>query len=252
MNTLALRNMYKYSTVVFDLSGVLIDFGVNVPTIAMKNALASQKIYVPEKTIKQNMIFNNVNLLKFYCNVHKCPNVFYPVYDTYIQELIRLNQNDQYTTPINGAIETTIKLRNQGYGIGINTIYNRDIMKELKNKLIKYGFEFDTIVCPDDIKLSSPINNMLKKTMKRLNSSSKNTLKIGESYTHLIDAINTHVDTVNIIDSSSEMNTEESLFNMSSESIKNSKRNIIMDKYINNIPPKYIINNINDLSKLLV
>ncbi len=251
MNTLALRNMYKYSTVVFDLSGVLIDFGVHVPTIAMSNALASQKIYIPEKTIKQNIMFDNVNLLKFYCNVHKCSNVFYPVYDVYIQELIRLNKYDHYTNPINGAIETTIKLRDQGYAIGINTIYTKEVMKELKNKLIKYGFEFDTIVCSDDINISSPINSMIKRTMKRLNSSSKNTLKIGESYSHLIDSMNTRVDTVNIIDSSSNMNTEESLFNMSSDSIKNLKRQVIMNNY-NKIQPKYFINNINDFNKLLI
>ena len=48
------QSLNKYSAVIFDLSGVLVDFGVHVPVIAINRAFNNQGIHIPEKNIRQN------------------------------------------------------------------------------------------------------------------------------------------------------------------------------------------------------
>lgn len=49
------KSLNKYSAVIFDLSGVLIDFGMHVPVLAVSRAFRNQNIHIPEKNIRENV-----------------------------------------------------------------------------------------------------------------------------------------------------------------------------------------------------
>ncbi len=70
------QSLNKYSAVIFDLSGVLIDFGMHVPVIATNRAFNHQGIHIPEKKIRQYIGINQEKQIKTLCEHYKCKNQF--------------------------------------------------------------------------------------------------------------------------------------------------------------------------------
>ena len=66
------NSLNKYSAVIFDLSGVLIDFGIHVPVMAISRAFTNNGIYVPEKNIRPYIGTNQEHHIKALCNLNKC------------------------------------------------------------------------------------------------------------------------------------------------------------------------------------
>ena len=78
------KSLKKYSAFVFDLSGVLVDFGVHIPVIAISRAFRYHNIYIPEKNIRQNIDKNQEFYIKSLCNFNNCSNKFNYIYSDYL------------------------------------------------------------------------------------------------------------------------------------------------------------------------
>ena len=74
------QSLNKYSGVIFDLSGVLVDFGMHVPVMAISRAFKYHGIYVPEKNIRQNIGINQEQHIKALCNQNNCKNKFESIF----------------------------------------------------------------------------------------------------------------------------------------------------------------------------
>jgi beta-phosphoglucomutase-like phosphatase (HAD superfamily) len=61
-------SLNKYSAVIFDLSGVLVDFGMHIPVMAVSRAFRYHNIYVPEKNMRENISKNQEHYIKSLCN----------------------------------------------------------------------------------------------------------------------------------------------------------------------------------------
>jgi beta-phosphoglucomutase-like phosphatase (HAD superfamily) len=81
------QSLNKYSAIIFDLSGVLVDFGMHVPVIATSRVFRYHDIYIPEKHIRQNTNINT-NLeqhIKTLCKHYNCGHRFENIYTENLQ-----------------------------------------------------------------------------------------------------------------------------------------------------------------------
>lgn len=245
------NSLNKYSAVIFDLSGVLIDFGMHVPVMALNKAFINNNIYIPEKNIRPYIGINQEKHIKTLCDFYKCNNKFDKIYTDYQNELIYLNYSHDATAPINGAIKATQYLKNKGYKIGITTFYNKNVFSVIEKSLIKNGIVYDEVVCNNDVILGKPEPFMLYKIMDKLKTPARKCIKIGEGGSNIFESLNASVDSINVIDSSNNMAMDEQVFDDSCDTIKNIKRIEIINNLINFPQPKYFICSINDIVKIL-
>ncbi len=253
-NTLHLTKNYlfKYSAVILDLSGTIIDFGVHVPFLALSNAFMMNGINIPSNKIRKNMGINNQLMIKNLCNQYNVPNKYYSVYKEYENQLYVLNTCKEHTTPINQAVETTINLKKHGFKIGLTTNYNRNVFNLIEKSLSKHGFVFDVIACNNDVLCEHNDLLTLQKVVYLLDVPHEQCLKIGESSLNILEGLYANIDTLNLIDSSNAMGMDEQHFDDTCEKIKCIKRMDIINKLMNNNMPKYYAHNIGEINKLLL
>ena len=241
----------KYSAFVFDLSGVLVDSGVRIPYNALTNAFHLNGLYIPDNMIHFALGRNEEKYINSICKINKCSRKYNKIYKTYQEQLIKINESNYFNTPINGAIDTIKTLRKQGYIIGITTNYNRDIFNVIKPSLDKHGIKYDAVVCRDDVMYGRPEPFMLYKMLNDLKLYNTDVIKIGESYLNLCEAFNAKIDTINVIDTCSEMGLDEETMDDMCHTVKEIKRKTVMDRLSFYYKPKYYITSISELNKII-
>ena len=245
------KSLNKYSAVIFDLSGVLIDFGMHIPVIATSRAFKNYNIHIPEKNIRLNNFKNQEQYIKAMCNYNKCSNKFESIYTDYLNELIILHNSPEFNQPINGANQTTNILKKLGYKIGITTFYNKNVFNVIDKSLKKNGIVYDAVVCNNEVLLGKPEPFMLYKISNKLNIQPSKCIKVGESYLNIVEGKYAKIDTINVIDSSNSMAMDEQIFDDSCEVIKNIKRNEVIEELMNYSLPKYAIPTVADIGNIL-
>jgi phosphonoacetaldehyde hydrolase len=246
------RNAFsKYSAFIFDLSGVLVDAGVRIPYNALTSAFHSHGVYMPDNMIHFALGRNEEKYIDSICKIHKCGRKYNKIYNTYKEHLIKMNESTYFNAPINGAVKLTNELKNQGYLIGITTNYNRDIFNVIKPTLDKNGIIYDYVVCRDDVVSGRPEPFILYKMLGGLKLYNTDVIKIGESYLNLCESFNAKIDTINVIDTCSEMGVEEETFDDMCHVVKDIKRKRVMDRLAFYYQPKYYINSIDELYKII-
>lgn len=249
------QSLNKYSVIIFDLSGVLVDFGMHAPVIATSRAFKYRDIYIPEKIIRQNIGINSNNqekYIKALCNYYNYGHNFEAIYTDYQNELVVLNNLSEFVAPINGAARTTNLLRQLGYKIGITTFYNKNIFSVIDKSLKTNNIVYDTVVCNNDVILGKPEPFMLYKIMNRFNVPAKKCIKVGEGSFNVIEGLKAKIDTINVIDSSNLMGMDEQMFDDSCETIKEVKRMEVINKLMDKPVPKYFISSVADIGNILL
>jgi beta-phosphoglucomutase-like phosphatase (HAD superfamily) len=241
----------KYNTVIFDLSGVLVDFGVKIPYTAMYTALFMNKISVHDRLVNHGMGRNEVKHIKTLCQLNNKGNKYNKVAKDYNNLLVNLNNNPNYNYPIKGSIELTNKFKKMGYNIAIITSYESNISNLVFNKMHKWGFKYDYVINNSDVENSRPSPDMMFNVMDYFNTKPSECIKIGESYLNLFESCSLNIDTINIIDSSRDMALEEIEFDDLSEEVKHMKRHTIMHRLSKYPKPTYMIETVNTINNIL-
>lgn len=241
----------KYSAFIFDLSGVLVDAGVRIPYIALTSAFHFNGVYIPDNMIHFALGRNEEKYIDSICKIHKCSTKYNKIYNMYKKNLIKLNESEYFNAPIHGAIKLTQTLKKQGYLIGITTNYNRDIFEIIKPTLAKNCILYDEVVCRDDTMSGRPEPFMLYKMLNELKLYNTDVIKIGESYLSLCESYNARIDNINVIDTCSEMGIDEETFDDMCYILKDDKRKKVMDRLAFYYQPKYYINSVHDLCKII-
>ncbi len=247
------KNIFsKYNTVIFDLSGVLIDFGVRIPYTAMYTALFMNNISVHPRIINHGMGRNEVKHIKTLCQLNNKSNrIHHKVVKDYNNLLVNLNNNTYYNYPIKGSVELTKKLKNMGYNIAVITSYDSNIASLVGNKMHKWGYKFDYFINNSDVDNSRPSPDMIFNIMDYFNAKPEETIKIGESYLNLFEGSSNNIDTINIIDSSRDMGLEEIEFDDLSEEVRHTRRENIMHHLSKYPTPAYMVDTINTINNIL-
>jgi beta-phosphoglucomutase-like phosphatase (HAD superfamily) len=246
------KNIFsKYNTVIFDLSGVLVDFGVKIPYTAMGTALFMNNISVYDRLVNHGMGRNEVKHIKTLCQLNNKGNKYNKVVKDYNHLLVNLNNNPYYNYPLKGSIELTKKFKNMGYNIAIITSYDSNIASIIFNKMHKWGFKYDYVINNSDVENSRPSPDMMFNVMDYFNTKPDECIKIGESYLNLFEGCSLNIDTINIIDSSRDMALEEIEFDDLCEEVKHMRRINIMHHLSKYPQPKYIVDNVNTINNIL-
>ncbi len=246
---LSMNIFSKYNTVIFDLSGVLVDFGVKIPYIAMNTALLMNHICVHDRLVNHGMGRNEIKHIKTLCKLNN--QKYNKVIKDYNNLLINLNNNTYYNYPIRGSIELTNKLKKMGYNIGIITSYESNVASLINYKLKKWGYKYDYLITNSCVKESRPHPEMITNVMNHFNAKPEECIKIGESYLNLFESCGVNIDTINIIDSSRNMGLEELEFDDLSEEVKHAKRLIIINNLSKYPQPKYMVDTINTINNYI-
>ncbi len=252
MTALTKQVLNSYKGFIFDLSGVMIDFGVKVPFIAMSNAFKINNIPITNKMIYFAIGRDERKYIETICKIKHNTNFINKVSKEFNNQLIKLNNMNYYTTPIHGAVELTHKLKKQGKIIGITTNYTRNIFNIIKPQLDRNGLLYDKVICSDDVKYCRPEPLMLYALLDELNLPKNDCIKIGESYLSLCEAVNTNIDNISVLDSSMDMGIEECEFDDMCLHTQEYKRLQLMQKLILYPKPKFYVNTIQDINKLLL
>jgi phosphonoacetaldehyde hydrolase len=251
MNALTKQVLNSYKGYVFDLSGVLIDFGVKVPFTAMSNAFKKNNIPITNKMIHFAIGREETKYIETICKIKHNSYFIKSVTKEFNNQLIKLNHINYYTTPIHGAVELTHKLKKKGKVIGITTNYTRNVFNIIKPELDKHGLLYDKVICSDDVKYCRPEPLMLYALLDELNLAKNDCIKIGESYLSLCEAYNANIDNIAVIDSSMDMSIDECEFEDLCIHSQEFKRLNLMQKLILYPKPKYYVNNIQDINNSL-
>lgn len=120
----------------------------------------------------------------------------------------------QYTTPIDGVLETVNWLRNHQIKIGSTTGYTKDMMDVVVVEAKKKGYAPDYLVTPTDLAdVGRPYPFMIFENMRKLQLSDvRRVVKVGDTASDIQEALHAGVWAVGVVIGSSEMGVSEADF----------------------------------------
>lgn len=240
----------KYKGVIFDLSGVLVDFGVKVPMLAMAQAFHLNNVFVSDNLLRFGIGKPLSQYIKSLCYIYHNQHNYKKIENDFKKSLLYLTQNN-YNEPIKGSIELLHKLKHHNIKIGLMTVYDRKYLDIFKSKLYNDGIIYDSIICPDDHIKPRPEPWQLLHLTERLNVYPNECIKIGESYLNICETRKANFNTIQVIDSSSDMNIDEQELDDMTEPMKLMKREDVILKLGLYSPPKVLIKTIQDINNII-
>jgi phosphonoacetaldehyde hydrolase len=240
----------KYKGVIFDLSGVLVDFGVKVPMLAMVQAFHLNNIFVSDNLLRFGIGKPLSPYIKSLCYIYNNQHNYKKIENDFKKSLIALSKNN-FNSPITGSVELLHKLKQNNIKIGLMTVYDRKYLDLIKSQLDNDGIIYDSIMCSDDHIKSRPDPWQLLHLTERLNVNPNDCIKIGESCLNICETRNANFNNIQVIDSSSDMNIDEQELDDMTEKMKQIKREDIILKLGILCPPKVIIRTIQDINNII-
>ena len=215
----------KIEGVIFDWAGTTVDFGCFAPVNVFLEIFANSGVEVTLEEAREPMGMLKIDhiraMLKMprihakWQEVHGSPfneedvNRLYEQFEK--QLMISLAE---YTTPIQGVIETVEWLRANNIKIGSTTGYTREMMAVVVPEADKKGYSPDHLVTPTDLaNFGRPYPYMIFENMRQLQLSNvKQVVKVGDTASDIKEALHAGVWAVGIIIGSSEMGVSEEEF----------------------------------------
>lgn len=215
----------KIEGVILDWAGTAVDFGcfapVNVFLEIFKNAgvaVTLEEAREPMGMLKIDHIRAMLQMPRIdekWREVHGHPFTEDDVNRLYEQfEKQLMISLAEYTTPIQGVLETVEWLRANNIKIGSTTGYTKDMMAVVVPEAKKKGYSPDYLVTPTDLAdFGRPYPYMIFENMRQLQLSNvKKVIKVGDTASDIKEAQNAGVWAVGVIIGSSEMGVSETEF----------------------------------------
>lgn len=240
----------KYKGVIFDLSGVLVDFGVKVPLLAMTQAFHLNNMYVSDNLLRFGIGKPLSPYIKSLCYIYNKQHKYKKIENDFKKSLINLSENN-YNTPIKGSVELLHKLKQNDIKIGLMTLYDRKYLDLIKSRLHKDGIIYDSIMCSDDHIKPRPDPWQLLRLTEQLNINPIDCIKIGESCLNICETKNSNFNNIQVIDSSSDMNMDEIELDDMTEELKQMRREDVIIKLGLYSPPRVLIKTVQDINNII-
>lgn len=197
---MSLENQIKM--VVFDWAGTTVDYGSSAPMDVFKMVFDEAKIYLTREEINGPMGMEKKTHIRSLLSLESAKRQWEQVYhriwneedvETLYQKFeAKLHEVvAEYSTPIDGVVDTVKVLRENGIKIGSTTGYNNEMMKQVLPMAKACGYEPDCVVTPDITGKGRPTPFMLNECMRVLNVyPPKCVVKVGDTITDIYEGKN--------------------------------------------------------------
>lgn len=215
----------KIEGVIFDWAGTTVDFGCFAPVNVFLETFKDAGVEVTLEEAREPMGMLKIDHIRAMLQMPRISEKWEEVYGhpftendvnrLYEQfEKILMVSLAQYTTPIQGVLETVDWLRANGVKIGSTTGYTKEMMAVVVPEAKKKGYSPDYLVTPTDLAdFGRPYPYMVFENMRYLQLSDvKKVVKVGDTASDIKEARNAGVWAVGVIIGSSEMGVSESEF----------------------------------------
>lgn len=188
--------------VVFDWAGTTVDYGSSAPMEVFNMVFDEAGINLTRSEINGPMGMEKKTHIRSLLSLETAKQQWKEKYgrdwtegdveDLYVkfeEKLYEVVAN--YSTPIDGVVETVKELKESGIKIGSTTGYNNQIMTKVIPAAKVQGYEPDCVVTPDITGMGRPTPFMLNECMRVLNVyPPKNVVKVGDTVTDIHEGKN--------------------------------------------------------------
>ena len=225
--------MKKIEGIIFDWAGTAVDFGcfapVNVFIEIFKQAgidVTMEEARIPMGMLKRDHIKTMMEMNRIsdlwkekYGRLHNEEDID-NLYAKFEPMLMKSLSN--YTTPIEGVIETIENLRNKGLKIGSTTGYTDSMMDVVTKGAKEKGYAPDFYVTPDSTNSNGrPYPYMIYRNMEALKLVDTSTVvKVGDTNSDIKEGLAAGVWSIGVIVGSSNMGLSEDEYNKLSQTEK--------------------------------
>jgi phosphonoacetaldehyde hydrolase len=206
------RQTYRgpVKAVILDWAGTAVDYGSFAPTSVFLRLFESQQITITPEDARSGMglmkkdhlraILNRPAVAKAWRSVHGRDSTEADVenlFSNFVEKQIAALE--EYAEPIPGLLEVAAVLRTAGIKIGSTTGYLRAMMDVLAPKARQYGYEPDSLVCPDDVPAGRPYPWMCYQNAIKLDVYPMQAMvKVGDTLVDIAEGLNAGMWTVGI------------------------------------------------------
>lgn len=255
--------MKKIEGVIFDWAGTTVDFGcfapVNVFIEIFKNAgidVTMEEARLPMGMLKRDHIKAMLQMDRISKAWEKKYNM--PCNEDDVDKLysefepMLMKSLSNYTTPIDGVIDTVEELRKNGLKIGSTTGYTDSMMDIVTKGAKQKGYVPDFYVTPDSTNsCGRPYPYMIYRNMESLKLVDTSTVvKVGDTNSDIKEGLAAGVWTVGVIIGSSNMGVSSDEFNSMSEDKKEELISKTKQGFINS-GAHFTINTMKELPQLI-
>lgn len=215
----------KIEGVIFDWAGTTIDFGCFAPVNVFLSIFKDARVEVTLDEAREPMGMLKIDHIRAMLQMPRIHTKWQEVHGKAFNEedVHRLYEQfehqlmislAQYTTPIQGVLETVEWLRANNIKIGSTTGYTKEMMAVVVPEAKKKGYAPDYLVTPTDLEdFGRPYPYMIFENMRQLQLSHvKRVVKVGDTASDIKEALHAGVWAVGVMIGSSEMGVSEEEF----------------------------------------
>ena len=215
----------KIEGVIFDWAGTTVDFGCFAPVNVFLEIFTNAGVEVTLEEAREPMGMLKIDHIRAMLQMPRIHAKWQEVYgspysDEDVHKLYAQFEEQlmislaEYTTPIQGVLETIGWLRANSIKIGSTTGYTKEMMMVVVPEAEKKGYSPDYLVTPTDLEnVGRPYPYMIFENMRQLQLSHvKHVVKVGDTASDIKEALHAGVWAVGVLVGSSEMGVGEEEF----------------------------------------
>jgi phosphonoacetaldehyde hydrolase len=222
----------KTEMVVFDWAGTTVDYGSAAPHTVFDRVFTNHSIHLTPEEIDKPMGMEKRAHIR---SLLSCPSgaaQFEQInsrrwdekdVDSYYEEFEKTLYDvvAEFSSPIDGTVETVNLLRSKGLKIASTTGYTSQIMERVIPKAREAGYEADVVMTPDIVGASRPTPFMIFACMQKLNVYPPcHVVKVGDTVVDMQEGKNAGAWSIGILKGSNLLGlTEEQYENMPVEEL---------------------------------
>lgn len=237
------NNGTKIKMVVFDWAGTTVDYGSCAPMDVFKLIFDEAGIRLTREEINGPMGKEKKTHIRELLTLDSAAEQWKKVNgrdwnekdveNLYVRFEEKLHQVvAEYSTPMDGVVETVEKLREMGLKIGSTTGYNSQIMVKVLPAAKEKGYEPDCVVTPDITGMGRPTPFMLYECMRQLQVyPPKAVVKVGDTLADIREGKNGGAWSIGILEGSNLLGLTREEFHTTSAEELSARKQVAAQKY---------------------
>jgi phosphonoacetaldehyde hydrolase len=252
----------KIQMVVFDWAGTTVDYASSAPHVVFDKVFSGHQIHLTGAEIDKPMGMEKKAHIRSLLSTESGTRQFQKNYERnwneddveqYYEEFEKTLADvvADFSTPIDGVVETVAELRRRGLKIGSTTGYTSQIMERVIPKAKALGYEADVVMTPDLAGGARPTPFMLYACMQKLDVYPPCTVvKVGDTVVDMQEGKNAGAWSIGILQGSNMLGlSQEEYDHMDPEALKERKKKAEQSYY--EAGADFVIDSIRDLPETI-